>query len=111
MVSMSCARGAALPSHPTDCRAPLHTLQTVWPDVLAPSAQFQDVVRLQELLVGDGNASGYGPFVPSKGAPVPTYAINLNSSGALPEPVWCVPQQSLGSACSTAGRFGGEISS
>jgi len=72
---------------------------------------FEDIAHLQALLNGNGNASGYGPFVPTLGAPVPTYAINLTSSGVLPEPTWCVPQQSLGSACSTGGRFDGEISS
>ncbi len=76
-----------------------------------PLTQFQDIAHLQALLNGNGNASGYGPFVPTLGAPVPTYAINLTSSGVLPEPTWCVPQQSLGSACSTGGRFDGEISS
>jgi hypothetical protein len=72
---------------------------------------FQDIAHLQALLNGNGNASGYGPFVPTLGAQVPTYAINLNTSGVLPEPTWCVPQQSLRSACSTGGRFDGEISS
>ena len=78
---------------------------------LPPPTQFQDIAHLQALLDGNGNASGYGPFVPTLGAQVPTYAINLNTSGVLPEPTWCVPQQSLRSACSTGGRFDGEISS
>ena len=52
--------------------------------------QFEDIRHYQELLVGPGNVSSYGPFVSTKEAPVPTYAINLQSSGVLPEPVNCV---------------------
>ena len=66
-------------------------------------------MQVQSLLSGNGRISEYVAFKPTPAQPEMTYASNLVADGTLPEPSWCVAQQSLGNACSTGGRFEGSV--
>jgi hypothetical protein len=72
-------------------------------------------MQVQSLLSGAGRTAEYIPFKPTVAVPQMSYNRNLNADGNLPEPVWCVDQQSsasmAGKACSTGGLFQGSVAS